>query len=168
MATTSKSSLSETHIHEVLSNERRRMAIELLQDHDQLSLRDLSERIAELETGESPPPRNIRQSAYVSLQQTHIPKLDELDIVSYDDESKLVSLAQAGDVTVYMEVVPEGELSWSEYYATLAGLGIVLMIAVAANVPLLTNIGAPVLGSVVFSVFGASAIYQRWAQHSQQ
>lgn len=167
MATTSESGLSETHIHEVLSNERRRMAIELLQDNEALSLRDLSERIAELETGESPPPRNIRQSAYVSLQQTHIPKLDELNIVSYNEDSKEVSLAQAGDVAVYMEVVPEGELSWSEYYATLSALGIVLMIAAAADVPLISALGAPVLASIVFAVFGASAVYQRWVQSSQ-
>ncbi|ELZ58104.1 MULTISPECIES: hypothetical protein [unclassified Haloferax] len=163
MATTSEPGLSETRIHEVLSNDRRRMAIEFLQDGD-LTLRELSERIAEAETGESPPPRNIRQSAYVSLQQTHIPKLAELDIVHYDEESKVVSLAEAGDVTVYMEVVPEGELSWSEYYAALAALGIVLMIAVAVGVPVISAIGAPGLGSLVFAVLGGSAVYQRWTQ----
>ncbi|ADE05138.1 DUF7344 domain-containing protein [Haloferax volcanii] len=163
MATTSEPGLSETRIHEVLSNDRRRMAIEYLQDSD-LTLRELSERIAEAETGESPPPRNIRQSAYVSLQQTHIPKLAELDIVNYDEESKVVSLAEAGDVTVYMEVVPEGELSWSEYYAALAALGIVLMIAVAVGVPVISAVGAPGLGSLVFAVLGGSAVYQRWTQ----
>ncbi|ELZ72867.1 hypothetical protein C5B91_01175 [Haloferax sp. Atlit-10N] len=165
MATTSEPGLSETRIHEVLSNDRRRMAIEFLQDGD-LTLRELSERIAEAETGESPPPRNIRQSAYVSLQQTHIPKLAELDIVNYDDESKVVSLAEAGDVTVYMEVVPEGELSWSEYYAALAALGIVLMIAVAVGVPVISGVGAPGLGSLVFAVLGGSAVYQRWTQEN--
>ncbi|MCO8265688.1 DUF7344 domain-containing protein [Haloferax prahovense] len=165
MATTSEPGLSETRIHEVLSNDRRRMAIEFLQDGD-LTLRELSERIAEAETGESPPPRNIRQSAYVSLQQTHIPKLDELDIVNYDDESKVVSLAEAGDVTVYMEVVPEGELSWSEYYAALAALGIVLMIAVVVGVPVISGVGAPGLASLVFAALGGSAVYQRWTQEN--
>ncbi|KAB1186673.1 MULTISPECIES: ArsR family transcriptional regulator [Haloferax] len=165
MATTPDTELSETRIHEVLSNDRRRMAIEFLQDGD-LTLRELSERIAEAETGESPPPRNIRQSAYVSLQQTHIPKLDELDIVTYDEGSKTVSLAEAGDVTVYMEVVPEGELSWSEYYTTLSALGLVLMTAVAAEVPVISSLGAPVLASVVFAVIGGSGLYQRWSQEN--
>ncbi|AFK18245.1 ArsR family transcriptional regulator [Haloferax mediterranei ATCC 33500] len=165
MATTSEPGLSETRIHEVLSNDRRRMAIEFLQDGD-LTLRELSERIAEAETGESPPPRNIRQSAYVSLQQTHIPKLVELGIVDYDDESKIVTLAEAGDVTVYMEVVPEGELSWSEYYAALAALGLVLMIAVVVEVPIISAVGAPVLASLVFAVLGGSAVYQRWSQEN--
>ncbi|KAB1192399.1 ArsR family transcriptional regulator [Haloferax sp. MBLA0076] len=165
MATTPDTELSETRIHEVLSNDRRRMAIEFLQGGD-MTLRELSERIAEAETGESPPPRNIRQSAYVSLQQTHIPKLDELDIVEYDDESKQVSLAEAGDVTVYMEVVPEGELSWSEYYAVLSALGLVMMIAVVVDVPVISTLGAPVLASVLFAVIGASGLYQRWMQEN--
>ncbi|KTG20252.1 DUF7344 domain-containing protein [Haloferax profundi] len=165
MATTPDTELSETRIHEVLSNDRRRMAIEFLQGGD-MTLRELSERIAEAETGESPPPRNIRQSAYVSLQQTHIPKLDELDIVTYDDESKQVSLAEAGDVTVYMEVVPEGELSWSEYYAVLSALGLVMMIAVVVDVPVISTLGAPVLASVLFAIIGASGLYQRWMQEN--
>ena len=67
-------------------------------------------------------------------------------------------------MTVYMEVVPEGELSWSEYYAALAALGIVLMIAVAVGVPVISAVGAPGLGSLVFAVLGGSAVYQRWTQ----
>lgn len=163
MATPPDTELSETRIHEVLSNDRRRMAIEFLQDGN-LTLRELAERIAEAETGESPPPRNIRQSAYVSLQQTHIPKLHELDIVEYDEESKEVALAEAGDVTVYMEVVPEGELSWSEYYAALSALGLVLMVAVAVDVPLVSSVNASILAGLVFAVIGGSSLYQRWAQ----
>ncbi|WP_416838663.1 ArsR family transcriptional regulator [Haloferax sp. DFSO52] len=163
MATSPDTELSETRIHEVLSNDRRRMAIEFLQDGN-MTLRELAERIAEAETGESPPPRNIRQSAYVSLQQTHIPKLDELDIVEYDEQSKEVSLAEAGDVTVYMEVVPEGELSWSEFYATLSALGLVLMVAVAVDVPLISSVGASILAALVFAIIGGSSLYQRWSQ----
>ncbi|WP_411965420.1 ArsR family transcriptional regulator [Haloferax sp. YSMS24] len=163
MATSPDTELSETRIHEVLSNDRRRMAIEFLQDGN-MTLRELAERIAEAETGESPPPRNIRQSAYVSLQQTHIPKLDELDIVEYDEESKEVALAEAGDVTVYMEVVPEGELSWSEYYAALSALGLVLMVAVTVDVPLVSSVNAAILAGLVFAIIGGSSLYQRWSQ----
>ena len=77
---TAESQLAPVEIHDVLSNERRQKVLELLRDngHDgSMTARELSERIAEHETGESPPPRNIRQSAYVSLHQTHLPKLDE-------------------------------------------------------------------------------------------
>lgn len=46
-----------------------------------LTARELSERIIAEETGESPPPRNIRQSAYVELHETQLLKLDDLEIV---------------------------------------------------------------------------------------
>ena len=86
MAESSPGDLEAVEIHDVLSNERRQMVIDRLRESEgTLSARDLSEFIAERETGESPPPRNIRQSAYVSLHQTHLPKLDELGLVVLDD-----------------------------------------------------------------------------------
>ena len=77
MAERGSTELEAVEIHDVLSNERRQMVLDRLRESGgTMSARDLSEYIAERETGESPPPRNIRQSAYVSLHQTHLPKLD--------------------------------------------------------------------------------------------
>ena len=86
MAGNAQPDLAAVDIHDVLSNERRRMVLSILHEEDTRSTtaRDLSERIAEMETGQSPPPRNIRQSAYVSLHQTHLPKLDELEVLAAD------------------------------------------------------------------------------------
>ena len=97
--------LESVEIHEVLSNERRQMVIKILQNSEkELTIRELSEQIAELETGENPAPRNIRQSAYVSLIQTHLPKLEELDVIEYDDTSKTAQLsASAGQVSNFIE-----------------------------------------------------------------
>nr|WP_162993812.1 hypothetical protein [Halalkalicoccus subterraneus] len=56
-----------------------------------------------LESDENPPPRNVRQSVYVSLHQTHLPKLDGLDVVDYDTDSKEVELRDRADqVRAYM------------------------------------------------------------------
>jgi hypothetical protein len=86
--------LDEGDIHDVLRNERRRHTLELLRDNGETSsVRDLSEEVAALETGESPPPRNIRQSVYVSLHQTHLPKLDDLGIAVYDADAYRDSIA---------------------------------------------------------------------------
>jgi hypothetical protein len=60
-----------------------------------MRVRDLSEAVATLETAEDPPPRNKRQSVYVSLHQTHLPKLHELGIVTYDADSKAVTLSES-------------------------------------------------------------------------
>ena len=84
--------LARTDIYDVLSNERRTMVLELLAASDPRDLGDLAEEIAARETGERPPPRNKRTSVYVTLHQTHLPKLATLSIVEYDDREKVVSL----------------------------------------------------------------------------
>ncbi|MFC6904190.1 DUF7344 domain-containing protein [Halalkalicoccus tibetensis] len=99
-----ESSLTEGEIHDILRNDRRRAVIEFLFEHDRrATIRELSEHIAALESGEEPPPRNIRQSVYVSLHQTHLPKLEGLGVVDYDTDSKDVELRdQAEFVAAYM------------------------------------------------------------------
>lgn len=136
--------LEEGDIHDVLRNNRRRLAITCLQEatDNALSVRDLSEQVAALETGEEPPPRNKRQSVYVSLHQTHLPKLDGLGIVTYDSDSKLVSLNErVQEVEVYMEVVPRYGLSWGEFYFGLGLLGMLVTLAVLLGVPGLSAVG---------------------------
>ena len=129
--------LAETEIHDVLRNERRRLALERLSERSgPASVSDLAEHVAALETGERPPPDNLRQSVYVSLHQTHLPKLDKLGIVEYDTDEKTVELTdRAGQVTVYLEVVPQYGLSRNELYLGLAVLGILLTLAAALGVP---------------------------------
>jgi predicted transcriptional regulator len=154
--------LDEADIHDVLRNDRRRLVIERLQSTDDgsESVRELSERIAAVESGESPPPRNIRQSVYVSLHQTHLPKLDDLGIVEYDSDSKQVRLAEcAAEVAVYMEVVPEDGFSWAEYYFGVGLLGLGLSVAVVAGVPVLSGTPGAVLVALVFLVLVGSSLY---------
>ena len=154
--------LDEADIHDVLRNDRRRLVIERLQSTDDgsESVRELSERIAAAESGESPPPRNIRQSVYVSLHQTHLPKLDDLGIVEYDSDSKRVRLAEcAAEVAVYMEVVPQDGISWAEYYLGVGLLGLGLAVAVAAGVPVLSGTVGTVLLALVFVVLVGSSLY---------
>jgi hypothetical protein len=123
--------LDESQIHNVLRNERRRETIRYLrQSGDSLAVDDLAEHIATVETGESPPPRNVRKSVYVSLHQTHLPKLDDLGIVDYDQRSKELTLEnQARQVEVYMEVVPQHDVSWATYYLGLGVLEFVVLFA---------------------------------------
>lgn len=100
-----ETSITEGEIHDILRNDRRRAVIEFLSERGgHTTIRDLSEHIATLESGESPPPRNVRQSVYVSLHQTHLPKLEGLSVVDYDTDSKNVELReQATCVEAYMD-----------------------------------------------------------------
>lgn len=158
--------LKEVDIHSILSNERRRHVIEFLQESDgSLPVRELSERIAEIETGESPPPTNIRQSAYVSIHQSHLPKLDELGIVEYDSATGDVQLTErAEELRIYMEIVPKYGLTWSEYYIGVSVLGLLLIVAAEIGVPVLATIGSLVLAGMTIAFLIASAIYQAATQ----
>lgn len=168
MAGDSRPELEAVDIHEVLSNERRRMVLSILHEEDgETTARDLSERIAELETGQNPPPRNIRQSAYVSLHQTHLPKLDELGIIAYDESSKRVALTdRARQVSVYMETVPRYGISWSEYYVAVSAIGLLLVVASWIGVPVLGSVSGLTWAVLALLLIGGSAIYQTIQQGS--
>lgn len=168
MAASGVGELEPVDIHDVLSNERRQMILSLLREEaETMTARELSERIAELETGESPPPRNIRQSAYVSLHQTHLPKLDELGIVDYDQSAKTVHLNErAKQVSVYMETVPKYGISWSEYYVGTAIVGLLLVLGAQIGVPFIADIGTVVWAVLLFILIGVSGVYQTVQQGS--
>jgi hypothetical protein len=123
--------LDETEIHDVLSNERRRRVLVHLHERAPQELSVLAEEIAAEETEQRPPPRNKRNSVYITLHQTHLPKLDDLGIVEYDDRKKTVALgARADDLLVDRteEASPEdrGPTPWTGVYTTLVGVGLVL------------------------------------------
>ncbi len=82
--------LTENQIHNLLRNERRRAVLRFIAASPErtVAVRDLAERIAAEETETDPPPRNTRQSVYVSLIQTHLPKLADVGVVEYDEQAK--------------------------------------------------------------------------------
>lgn len=160
--------LKPVEIHDILSNERRQLILQFLQAASgSMTAQELAERIAEAETGTAPPPRNIRQSAYVSLHQTHLPKLDELGVIEYDHIEKTVRLSdRAAEVRFYMESVPKYGLSWSEYYIVVSALGLLLIVASEIGVPVIADIGALTLSAVVLVLIAASGVYQMVSQRS--
>ena len=169
MAERGSGDLEAVEIHDVLSNERRQIVIDMLREAEEaMSARDLSEGIAERETGESPPPRNIRQSAYVSLHQTHLPKLDELGIVDYDESEKTVSLNDEASrqVSVYMETVPKYGISWSEYYLGVSLVGLLLLVATRVGVPVVSAVDAGVWTGAVLALVAVSTVDQTVQQGS--
>jgi hypothetical protein len=160
--------LEPAEIHDVLRNDRRRLVLERLRASDESeTVRDLSEHIAGVEAGEHPPPRNVRQSVYVSLHQTHLPKLDDLGIVAYDADEKEVRLDdRADEVTVYMEVVPKYGLSWGEYYFGLGLFGLLWLVAGAVGVPVLATVDPLFLAAVPLTALVVSAAYHVGTQGS--
>jgi hypothetical protein len=156
--------LPETEIHHILSNTRRRKALQYLgNNHGAISVRELSEEIAAAETGESPPPRDVRKAVYVSLHQTHLPKLDDKGIVSYDRNRKEVTLLEsAKDIHLYMEVVTKYGITWVEFYRNLGVVSLVTVTAALAGVPGVSWVD-PLLWAVLFiGVFATSTVVHLW------
>ncbi|MFB6155662.1 MAG: hypothetical protein ABEJ22_07175 [Haloferacaceae archaeon] len=164
--------LEPTEIHDVLRNERRRLVLEQLLDADSAeSVRDLAEHIASIEAGESPPPRNVRQSVYVSLHQTHLPKLDELRIVDYDSETKTVRLdGHADEVALYFEVddadeaagSPQAETdpTWALRYGGVGLAGAVVLFGNFLGVPGVSAVPGALLGAAFLLVVSLLAVSQ--------
>lgn len=157
--------LSEENVYAILSNSRRRGAFQQLTAaaDGSMSVHELSVRLAATESGQSPPPQKLRESVYNSLQQTHLPLLDDLGVVAYDEESRTVSLCvHARALGRYMEAMPSRRVTWGELYRTL---GIVSLVTVLASL-----LGAPAVGAVdpilwtsaFLGVFAVSVCYQFW------
>jgi hypothetical protein len=156
-----ETTLSTGEIHDVLRNDRRRRAIRCLLDSEEaLSVRELSERVATLETGEEPAPRDKRRSVYISLHQTHLPKLDDLAIVEYDLETKDVTLAEQSDViTSYMGDDETPTPQWPKVQLGVGALGALLVLGAVAGLSPLTVVGAGVTGLVFITLQTAVAGY---------
>ncbi len=159
-------SLDPDEIHGVLRNDRRRLTLKYLKQRlEPVSLRDLSERVAELESNTTPAPRDLRQSVYNSLHQTHLPKLDDYGIVDYERDQKVVSLeARAKDIDVYMGISTPVGVTWSTYYRSLGVLGMFAVVLCGVDAPLLASVEPLVFATVFLALFTASTVYQLWAR----
>lgn len=156
--------LSESAVHHLLSNARRRETLAvLLSEREAVTVRELSETIAASEAGVTPAPRPLRESVYNTLHQTHLPKLAEFGLVEYEADRKVVRpRRKARRLDRYMDTMTPLGLTWGEYYRALGIGGLVAVVASLAGVPLFSATDPLVFASVVLAVFAASTLYQLW------
>jgi hypothetical protein len=135
-ASTEPETLSRDEVFELLSNHRRRFVLHHLQRNGNADLGDLSEHVAAWENDISLEAVSSaeRKRVYTSLQQFHLPKMDEKQVVEFDDREGTVELASAAkDVDVYLEVVQGRDIPWSQYYLALSVVNLTLLTAVLAG-----------------------------------
>ncbi|NJE13771.1 hypothetical protein [Thermococcus sp. LS2] len=101
----------------ILGNDRRMLIIEYLQKcNGKAELRELVQYIAEKEGNTD---RKHRKSVYVSLTQTHIPKMEREGIIEFKHGTiKLIQIPE--NVDVYMEIVNKNDIRWASVYSILA------------------------------------------------
>ncbi|AZQ14306.1 hypothetical protein [Halorubrum sp. PV6] len=136
--------LDEEVVFSVLSNRRRRFALHALCQHeDAADLGWLAKRVAAWEAGVSlaEVDSDSRKSCYVSLQQSHLPKMDEADVVSFDKRAGVVRPTPAAEeLDVYFDVVTEPEIPWHGYYLGLAAVGAALLSALWTDAVLFSTL----------------------------
>ena len=123
--------LSRDDAFEMLSNRRRRYILHYLQDVETAAtLSDLSEQVAawENETTILRLSASERKTVYTSLQQFHLPKMDETGVVTFDSRAGEVHITDAAaDLDIYLEVVDEYDIPWSFYYIGFSAIGTMLV-----------------------------------------
>jgi len=110
----------------VLRNQRRRFAIHhLKRDGGPVDVGDLATQVAAWEN--RVPVEEVtstqRRRVYNALKQTHIPELDDTGVVE-EERGEVVLTDQAAQLDMYLELVPEKDIRWSEYYIGLGAVGL--------------------------------------------
>lgn len=94
-----KNSLGSEAVREIVRNPRRRYLLYYLDDNGgEALLTEMVEQIAAWENGitSENTTNQQRKSVYSSLYQTHLPKLEELDVIRFDRDCGTVTMTDSG------------------------------------------------------------------------
>jgi len=156
--------LSKGEIFDVLQNERRRNVLQYLQRHGgPVDLGDLTSHVAAAEydcpTGDVTSAQ--RKRVYTTLQQSHLPQMSESGIIAYDAEGGVITTTpQTEELTVYLEIVPEGEFPWREFYLSFGAVSLAVVTVLWAEIYPFTVIPPLVWATVMAVVLSVAALYQ--------
>lgn len=163
--------LSQDLVFDILSNTRRRMVLYYLRQHGgPAAVQDIAEEIAALENDVDPEAlsRQQQKRVYVSLYQTHLPKLETAGVIGYDEDEGLVSLtSRAMEIDTYLTPTATADYPWQLHYLGLAIVGGVLFTLSALGGPVIGAIPMLVLGVGIMLAFAVSAGIQYW-QHTKR
>ncbi|MFC5134025.1 MULTISPECIES: DUF7344 domain-containing protein [Haloferacaceae] len=153
--------LTEDEIFDVLSNRRRRFVIHALKRTEEpLDVSDLSTHVTawELDVDPKEVEYEDRRNVYSTLQRTHLPKLEEKDIVEVDEENRVRPTPALENLDIYIEALGSKEIPWSLYYVGLASVAVSLLLAVATNTPGFGVFTPLDVGVFIATTFGVSAV----------
>ncbi|MFD1562227.1 hypothetical protein ACFR99_01410 [Haloarchaeobius amylolyticus] len=156
------STLSLDEIYHLLQTQRRRDVLRYLQTADgRVRLRELAEQVAawEQETTIDELRSDERQRVYISLYQSHLPKLDNHGVVDYDkDRGWVEPTPRAERLYPYLEPPSRSPSRdrWPRRYAgTIVCCGLGLAAIAAGIVPISERVGAWVVLVAFAIVTGA-------------
>ena len=155
--------LSKSDIFQLLQNERRRYVIQYLRRNGgPVDLGELATQVAAWEYDCDCPDisKKQRKRVYTTLQQTHLPRMDEVGIVAYDaDEGTIERTPHTDELTVYLEIVPGREFPWREYYLSLGAVSLAILATLWGGIYPFTAIPTLVWATLLALVLTISAAY---------
>jgi hypothetical protein len=158
--------LSKGEIFDVLQNQRRRYVLQYLERFDEpVPLSDLATQVAawEYQIPVEEVSNDQKKRVYTTLQQTHLDRMEEAGIVEYDHEENLITRTpHTEELTVYLEIVPEKEFPWREYYLSLGAISCAIVAALWTGLYPLTLLEPIEWATVIAVTFTASAAYHTY------
>ena len=154
----------EDGVFDILQNDRRRMVIHALASDDSgIPVDRLAQRIAVRETDDDDPPERAYKSAYVGLQQTHVPKLVDAEVVWFDEEKGLLYPGpRFEDVAAYLDP----QTAHKQRVSLEFGLGLAGLLATGsalAGVPVVSAIPVAYWAILFLGAVFAASVYRSLA-----
>lgn len=157
--------ISEDDVYTVLKNERRRRVLRVLdRDGGVSTLSTLAEQIAGWENGIDPAGLGAQQRkrVYIALYQRHLPRMDDVDVVEFDQRSGRVTLTDCGrslwswrNRTVSARAATRTAEVWPKLYGTLGLAGLLgLLVTYALPLPMMWSL------TTIATVLFVSAVVQ--------
>lgn len=167
----SETELSQDVVFDILSSPRRRYVLYYLRTtEDSIKLTDLAEQVAAWENNTEPDEitEQERKRVYVSLYQTHIPRLAEAGIIDYNKETGDIALSSEGkDIDDYLQPVQD-DRPWQQYYLALAAASIVLLALTAFEISIFALLSEAFAAAFVVAAFAILTIAHSYIRFSDQ
>lgn len=146
--------LTQDELFHLLQNERRRLVLRYLAETDgPVELREMSDQVTAWEYGTTVQQitSDQRQRIYIALYQSHLPKLADFGLVTYNQSRGIIERTPLADqATLYLDRVDtanqsvDTESKWLEYYAGVTAFSALLIGVVwvgLGSIPSFSNMG---------------------------
>lgn len=154
--------LSQDLIFDLLSNPRRRFILYYLRiASDSVKLPDLAKEIAswEYDTPIEELKDKEQKRAYVSLYQTHVPKLVEAGLVDYDtDDKTLRSTPKTYAIDNYLPRNNHPDIRFDLIYIVLSIVGLIILIMGFSEASVFGAVSVDVAGVIILGLFSTMAV----------
>ena len=167
-----------------LQNERRRLVLKYLSESEQVvEMRDVAEQVAawEHDTTLAALTSDERQRVYIALYQSHLPKLDKVGLIDYNQSRGIIEQTERMEQIVpYLEADAEARederaedaaepateeaaatgtpTTWERYFTGVTVFNMVLVGSVWAGVQPVASIGSLGLAALITAIYAALTI----------